>query len=403
MKYFSVSIVVFLMYVCTLQSASIQDDIKTKTKELEQLDKDLQKSQLKSQELTLKEGKMLEELSSIATRINDLHVEKARRERELTAVEKELQELTGKASDLGKEKEELRTFMEHIIVSSFKHQKKRGFESFMPDTAMQSSREQPLMQEIGSYNYYLIMRTGKVLDEVNTIVTKTQEKKDQVQLAYLNSKIAERKLTSLQKTQNAALDKIRTQKTQHIRLAQELEKRKESMNDLIKILQKKIEEERLKAEKQPKTADKKDPTHTTQIITPQYGTFDKQKKKLSWPVQGTIYAPFGRIVNQRYNTVTHNDGIDILAKSFASVVAVAQGTVVFAQMHKNINTVIIDHGNSYFTIYTNLASMAVSAGTPVLAGTKIGNVGMDVVTGLPILHFEVRSGTQALPPQEWLR
>lgn len=401
MKHYLCLLLTLLCVATAVMGASVQDEIKTKTKELEKLDKELQKSQKKTQELTLKEGKMLEELSTLTHKITALQEEKTRRERELSTVEKELVELTGKETALGKEKEELRQLMEYIVITAFKHHKIREFESYMPETAMKSSHEQPLLQEVGAYNYYLIMRTGKVLEEVTELVAKTKEKKEQVQLAYLNNKIAERKLTSLQKTHTATLEKVRSQKTQSAHLAQELEKRKESMNELIKMLEKRIEEERLRAEKQPKQGDKKE--QGKQIIAQQQGTFDKQKKKLPWPVRGTIYAQFGRQVNQRYNTFTHNDGIDILAKTFEQVIAVAQGTVIFAQQHKHVNTVIIDHGNSYFTIYANLASIAVSAGTSVTAGTKIGNVGTDVVTGLPILHFEIRKSTQALSPLEWLQ
>lgn len=401
MKYFIIFILLWMCIIFSALTATVQDEIKSKTKELERLDKELQKSQKKTQELTLKEGKMLEELSSLTHKITSLQEEKSRRERELAAVEKELMELTGKETELGKEKEELRQLMEHIVVTSFKHYKRREFESMMPDTAMKSSHEQPLLQEVGAYNYYLIMRTGKVLEEVSDLVTKTKEKKEQVQLAYLNNKIAERKLTALQKTHTATLEKVRSQKTKSAQLALELEKRKDSMNELIKMLEKRIEEERIRAEKQPKPSDKKEPGK--QIIAVQYGAFDKQKKKLPWPVRGTIYSQFGRQVNQRYNTFTHNDGIDVLAKTFEPVIAVAQGTVVFAQQLKYVNTVIIDHGNSYFTIYANLASIAVSTGTAVTAGVKIGTVGTDVVTGLPILHFEIRKSTEALSPVEWLQ
>jgi len=62
--------------------------------------------------------------------------------------------------------------------------------------------------------------------------------------------------------------------------------------------------------------------------------------------------------------------------------------------------VIVDHGDHYYTVSGNLASMDVKVGDEVSAGERLGAVG-DEGRG-PMLYFEIRHATQTLQPTSWL-
>jgi hypothetical protein len=64
------------------------------------------------------------------------------------------------------------------------------------------------------------------------------------------------------------------------------------------------------------------------------------------------------------------------AKTGTSVNAAATGKVVFAGTKKGYgNTVVIDHGGGYYTLYAHLSSMGVEQGSEIANGANIGEVG----------------------------
>lgn len=64
------------------------------------------------------------------------------------------------------------------------------------------------------------------------------------------------------------------------------------------------------------------------------------------------------------------------------------------------NSVVIDHGDGWETQYGHLrrGSLAVRAGDEVIAGQRLGVVGLSGYTEFPHLHFEVRHRGRALDP-----
>ena len=62
------------------------------------------------------------------------------------------------------------------------------------------------------------------------------------------------------------------------------------------------------------------------------------------------------------------------------------------------NRVIIDHGDRWQTLYSQLASFSVREGDCVQAGTIIGGVGTTGLSTGPHLHFEVRRNGEPVDP-----
>jgi len=67
-------------------------------------------------------------------------------------------------------------------------------------------------------------------------------------------------------------------------------------------------------------------------------------------------------------------------------------------------SVVLNHGDGYYTLYGHLSEILVAQGQEVQPGQPVGRVG-DTGTSLrgTVLHFEVRKGGAALNPEDWLK
>ena len=122
------------------------------------------------------------------------------------------------------------------------------------------------------------------------------------------------------------------------------------------------------------------------------------KGKLDWPVQGKVIKKFGPQWNPRLNTTLDNPGIDISSRATLPVKSVFDGyvsTITFIAGYGT--TVIIDHNNSYYTVFTHLENLLISEDMNVREGQNIGYVSND-----NIIHFEIWGNNQKLNPEKWL-
>jgi murein hydrolase activator len=126
--------------------------------------------------------------------------------------------------------------------------------------------------------------------------------------------------------------------------------------------------------------------------------------KLDWPVEGTIVYRFGRDTLPSGGIIRWN-GVGIAAPMGTPVHAVAAGKVrLVGQFGTYGLTVVLEHGNGYYSVYSHLASAAVKLGEVVVKAAMIGAVGGENSDYGPHLHFEIRGENQvALDPTTWLR
>jgi septal ring factor EnvC (AmiA/AmiB activator) len=124
---------------------------------------------------------------------------------------------------------------------------------------------------------------------------------------------------------------------------------------------------------------------------------------LPWPIKGEVTARFGRVPAGRFGTSIVRNGIEVAAREGDEVRAVHEGTVAYAAPFTGFGTlVIVDHGQSAFTLYGHLAETVVSAGTNVSRGTVLGTLGQSP-SGAAAAYFEVRIDGRPVDPLQWLR
>lgn len=126
----------------------------------------------------------------------------------------------------------------------------------------------------------------------------------------------------------------------------------------------------------------------------------RSSSKFSWPVRGKILSGYGSKSNGLFN-----DGINIQANKGATVVAAENGYVAYAgnEVKGMGNLVIIQHADGWMTVYAHMDSFVVRRGHKVTVGQKIGTVGKSGKVDIPQLHFEIRKGTKAYNPVNYLK
>jgi septal ring factor EnvC (AmiA/AmiB activator) len=125
---------------------------------------------------------------------------------------------------------------------------------------------------------------------------------------------------------------------------------------------------------------------------------------LDWPVSGRILFRFGRDTLPS-GAVVRRNGIGIGAAAGTPVKAVSSGRVALVQRLGTYGlTVVLEHGNGYYSLYMQLGSAGVAPGDAVTRGQSIGTVGGENSDHGAHLYFEIRGENQiALDPADWLR
>lgn len=130
---------------------------------------------------------------------------------------------------------------------------------------------------------------------------------------------------------------------------------------------------------------------------PQNHGFSRMQGRLQRPASGSISGRFGQA---RPGGGTWK-GLFISTPPTA-VRSIAEGEVAYAAPLQGYgNTVIIDHGSGYLSIYTGLSQISAGAGSRVSARQTIGRSG-SLPDGENGLYFEIRYRNQAMNPASWV-
>ena len=130
-------------------------------------------------------------------------------------------------------------------------------------------------------------------------------------------------------------------------------------------------------------------------------SFAALRGKLAAPVRGELAVRFGA---PRGAAGTEAKGVFIRAPEGQPVRAIAKGQVVYADWMRGFgNLLIVDHGESYLSIYANTESLLKEPGDPVSAGEPIATTGSSGGREETGLYFEMRHLGRAFDPLRWVK
>ncbi len=138
---------------------------------------------------------------------------------------------------------------------------------------------------------------------------------------------------------------------------------------------------------------------------------EKVELNFAMPVEGEIVREFAKenlIFSETLQEWTTHNGVDIKADKTTVVKAAEAGTVKSIKNDPRYGlTVVIDHGNNFQTVYSNLlTSEFVIEGEKIEKGQSIGTVGNTAVFEIadePHLHFEILKDSIQIDPNIYLK
>ncbi len=128
--------------------------------------------------------------------------------------------------------------------------------------------------------------------------------------------------------------------------------------------------------------------------------FGRQKGRLPWPLAGPVVVGFGSQRHPQLGTLYESNGIEIGVSGEKPVTPLWDGRVVFASWFKGYgNLLILDHGDSYHTLYAHASRLTRKVGDQVKKGEVVAYSGFPGTGGL---YLEIRHRGSPVDPLAWL-
>lgn len=135
-------------------------------------------------------------------------------------------------------------------------------------------------------------------------------------------------------------------------------------------------------------------------------TFSMIQGKLLPPVNARVEVAFGEIKHPRFGTTTLHRGLDYRAGGGPNqpVRAVFWGKVAHVGWLTGYgDTVILDHGRGWHTVYAHLEEIKVAPGEVIKSRQRMADIGQTGSLKGRYLYFEIRHNGQPVDPAEWFR
>ena len=108
---------------------------------------------------------------------------------------------------------------------------------------------------------------------------------------------------------------------------------------------------------------------------------------------------YGMRIDPIYGTTRFHEGMDFSAPTGTDIYATGDGVVVKMGWQTGYgNTIVIDHGFGYQTLYAHLKEFRTQRGKRVVRGEVIGGVGNTGKSSGPHLHYEVHKDGRVVNP-----
>jgi murein hydrolase activator len=261
------------------------------------------------------------------------------------------------------------------------------------------------------YDADLLQQHRSNLEALERTRRSVKARADQLQKARAQVTANQGEIEQEQSKKNQLLTKIHDEQGAYESAMQELE---ESSKRLMALIAK-LERERKRALAQQAQAERRRQQQARATPPPgapsppveRYfngdGKFAKLRGQLAWPIAGRLVSSFGKIKHPTFNTYTFNKGISISASPGTDFRVIEAGQVLYADRFKGYGTLlIVDHGDSYYSLYAHASELSVQVGDRVTRNQVVGKTGEGGALDGPALYFEIRHQGKPENPLEWL-
>lgn len=377
------------VYASELTNESIQqkeNEIKKAQEEKKQLQSGLTdvkklKASLEASKADLNEyiEKLDVQLDEIQSKINELVEQIAKKEEEIAQKEKELDEAL-----------EVQQQQYDAMKIRIKFMYERGDKMYL-DLMLESKSFGDLLNK-AEYIEKLSAYDKRMLDEYvaysEYVALCKEELEDQKDILDETKKVQEEEQDALEemvKEKEVEINKIQNDITNKAAAIADYEAQIAAENETIQALEAAVAEERKK------------------LAAEQGRKYDGGKFCNPCPSVVRISDEFGYRTHPILGTQQFHNGIDMAAPGGSPILAAYSGKVVAATYSSTMgNYVMIDHGDSLYTIYMHASALYVSKGQEVAKGEKIAAVGTTGRSTGNHLHFGVRLNGNYVSPWNYI-
>jgi septal ring factor EnvC (AmiA/AmiB activator) len=309
------------------------------------------------------------ELSRIRGKISQLAQKVAELEKNISAKEKEIEQ-TRHTIGL------LEAKVQKRLVALYKGGEINFLKMlFAPVSPLKMMEEFDYLARVVRHDRELITAYREQLKKLEGALQKLDSLRKEHKIVLISTQENKKTLNQAIQLKEKLLARVRRDQSALSAKLEELEKRAARLESFIK---------KLESEK-------------PQEYTLKSGVFVSQKGRLPWPIEGRVSMGFGTWRHPELGTLHESQGIEITAASEKPILAVWKGRVIFADRFKGYgNLMIVDHGDSYYTLYAQASRLTRNVGDHVDQGETLA------FSGSENLYFEIRRHGTPLDPTAWL-
>lgn len=380
--------------------AAIDERIAAEERRKQDLERKLQTYRQAIQQLNVRENDTIARIDRYQQDTERARQEIAILELQVNKIQKNITELDAETRKIETQMDEMRARLRRRVVAMAKYGMSETLQVIMSAVNTHEMLDSVhILDKLSQYDQYLIEQLQSKQWEIDLSRKTMENHRDSLKNRSQALGAERQKFTASIKETNTFLSNLRRQKAEAERAAREMEEAQRAVGQTILNLvnQKKNRE----AEAQKSDPGKKQPPRAdylgSRIAQGRGSMFD-------WPVRGPISSAFGPRVHPVFKTKSFHSGIDIASTRGTPVKAAAPGEVLFVGWMRGYGqVVIIDHGRDYSTVYAHMSATSVREGAVVKAGSVVGAVGDTGTTTGFHLHFEVRVGSAAKSPLDYLK
>lgn len=325
-------------------------------------------------------------LNSTERQLRDLEIKTAEIAGSLRQTQTELKQINQEITDSEQSRTELQqkqkqqvTLLEDQLVSAYMN----GNHDFLK--MLLNQRDPGQFERTLSYYQYL---NAARIEEIE-VIQRTQEeitalteklKQQQSQLAGLQEQQQQQRaqLEQQQHRQEEKLAELQQQQRKDRSRVNQLEQSREQLEQVLSAIENALAQQR-----------------DVRLVGLQ-----AVKNQLNWPSDGNVKRLFG----QRREGPVDWKGILIEGSNGQSVRSIANGRVVYADWLRGFGLVIvIDHGESYMSLYGHNQTLTKAVGDKVRKDEEIALMGQSGSRNSAALYFEIRHQGRPQNPSNWIR
>jgi murein hydrolase activator len=346
--------------------------------------------------------------------------------RELQVHERNLKLQTEKHAALVKEVEGLTKRLqarEGLLHTRLRALYKQGRVAYLPFLLSASDindffRRVRFTAKLVEYDTDIVQQHRSNIEALERTRRSVKARAEQLQKARVQITAKQQEIEQEQSKKNTLLAKIRDEQGTYESAKKELEESSRRLMALINKLEKerkqalareararrqREQQQRQQRQQQARATPTPDPSTPSLEPFDGNGKFAKLRGQLTWPLSGKLVSTYGKIKHPTFNTYTFNKGIGIGASPGSEFRVIEAGQVLYANPFKGYgNLLIVDHGDSYYSLYAQASELLVQVGDRVKRHQVVGRTGEGGALNGPALYFEIRHQGKPENPLEWL-